>query len=80
MTEEAAGVLLADRRDSQMRGFEEGIQCPGLHLPQRDCFIFEKASSIGLWSGVPRRQVVGHVAPRRAGTYYPPKPVQDLAQ
>src|ERR687889_1503493 len=29
---------------------------------------------------LPRRQVVGHVAPRRAGAYDPPQSVEDLAQ
>ena len=33
-----------------------------------------------LVDGFPRRQVVGHVAPRRAGAYDPPQPVEDLAQ
>ncbi len=41
MTEEAAGVLLADHRESQMRGFEEGIQCPGLRLTQRLLYLRE---------------------------------------
>ena len=29
---------------------------------------------------LPRRQVVGHVAPRGAGPHDPPQPVEDLAQ
>src|SRR5215217_7517656 len=33
-----------------------------------------------LVDGFPRRQVVGHVSPRRAGAYDPPQPVQDLAK
>src|SRR5215208_1760403 len=33
-----------------------------------------------LVDGFPRRQVVRHVSPRRAGAYDPPQPVQDLAK
>ena len=33
-----------------------------------------------LVDGRPRRKVVGHVAPRRACSHYPPQSVEDLAQ
>ena len=33
-----------------------------------------------LVDGLPRRKVVGHVAPRRACSHHPPQSVEDLAQ
>src|SRR5215217_3360893 len=47
------------------------------HLLEHSCL---EPSLRLLVEGFPRRQVVRHVSPRRAGAYDPPQPVQDLAK
>ena len=47
------------------------------HLLEHSCL---EPSLRLLVDGFPRRQVVRHVSPRRAGAYDPPQPVQDLAK
>ncbi len=52
MSEEAACVLLTDRRERTMRVLEEGVERPGLRLLQRVLYLRE-----GLLYGVVVRRV-----------------------